>query len=428
MKQRKYKFGLQKRLVIFTTLLALITYSTSAIFIYFVYPYVTDYISQQPFVILTLSLGIIWSGILAYAAASMITKPLQRMEQAVVRAGEGDIGTDVEVTDVDDEINSLGRAFNVMIGNLREMIHHIDENFNKTNENVIAISQKSKQAAEKSENASHTMSEISSGAESSAAAIQATAESVEDISGIALDVQEKAKASEQVSIAMVDELMASKQIVQSLVDGIERLALENRTSLKTVRKLEEHAKEVEQIIKLVGDIANQTNLLALNASIEAARAGEHGKGFAVVAEEVRKLADESATAVQGISGLIQNIQAEVENVVVQMSDQAETANTEALKGTQTNEAIEEITATIHQVASSVQSISELVDNQMASVQKTSIQSQEVAAIAQETSAGAEEVARKSIEQAKDMEEIDDLSEQLKIQASILKDTITRFHI
>ncbi|WP_066143975.1 methyl-accepting chemotaxis protein [Lederbergia lenta] len=428
MKKRKYKFGLQKKLVIFTIMLALITYSTSALFLYIVYPYVTNYISQQAFTILTLLMGIIWSGILAYAAASMIIRPLQRLEQAVVQAGEGDIETDVDVKEVDDEINSLGRAFNVMLGNLREMIHHIDDNFNKTNENVIAISQKSKQAAEESENASHTMGEISSGAESSAAAIQSTAESVEDISGLALEVQEKAKESEKMSTAMVDELLDSKQIVQSLVDGIERLAAENHTSLKSVRKLEGHAKEVEQIIKLVGDIANQTNLLALNASIEAARAGEHGQGFAVVAEEVRKLADESATAVQGISGLIQNIQLEVGNVVVQMSNQAQSANEEALKGTKTNGVIEEMTTTIHQVASSVQSISGLVDKQMESVQKTSIQSQEVAAIAEETSAGAEEVARKSIEQASDMEEIDALAEQLKHQASILKDTITRFHI
>ena len=97
------------------------------------------------------------------------------------------------------------------------------------------------------------------------------------------------------------ELFQSKEVVNSLVFGIKQLAEENQQSLKTVKRLEENAKKVEQIIELVGDIAAQTNLLALNASIEAARAGEHGKGFAVVAEEVRLLADESAKAVQGIS-------------------------------------------------------------------------------------------------------------------------------
>ncbi|MDP4164665.1 MAG: methyl-accepting chemotaxis protein, partial [Bacillota bacterium] len=335
--KKKYKFGLRKKMVFFTTILAIITYTTSALFIYVVYPYVQNYIHQSLFTVCTLVLGIVWSGILAFFAAGMIVKPLKKLEKIALKAANGDISEDVELQKADDEIKSLGMAFNHMLASLREMVLKIDDNFHETNEKVIAISERSANAARQAESISGTIREISIGADNSASSIQTTVESVEDVIHIAEEVQQKASSAETVSKEMITELQVSKEAIASLVSGIELLAHDNRESLTTVKHLEENATKVEQIIQLVGDIAAQTNLLALNASIEAARAGDHGKGFAVVAEEVRKLADESAKAVQGISELIKNIQSEVQNVVKQITAQVETANAEAIKGTKTNE-------------------------------------------------------------------------------------------
>ncbi|PLR96617.1 methyl-accepting chemotaxis protein [Bacillus sp. T33-2] len=428
--KKSYRFGLRKKLVLFTTALALITYTTSAFCIYFVYPFIEETVKMDEglFMIITLILGIIWSGILAFFAAGLIIKPLQKLEGAAIKAAHGEISEDTELSKSDDEIRSLGIAFNDMLANLREMVHQIDVNFNETNKTVVSISEQSAAASEQANVISSTIREISAGADNSAASIQTTAESVDEVIQIAEEVQEKARTSETISIEMVKDLQDSKEAIHSLISGIGRLATDNRESLHTVRTLEANAVEVEQIIALVGDIAAQTNLLALNASIEAARAGEHGKGFAVVAEEVRKLADESAKAVQGISSLIQNIQTGVRNVVSQIEKQVETANEEAIKGEKTNKVIEEMTKTINEMADVIHTISSIVDRQMESIQHTSTQSQEVAAIAEETSAGAAHVASAAEQQTSVIENVEHLAVELRTHAEKLKGTITRFKI
>lgn len=426
--KKTYKFGLRKKLVLFTTILAIITYTTSALFIDVVFPLIKDFfgMSSTSFEIVTYLLGVIWSGILAFLAAGFLIKPLQKLERVTLKAAHGDICEDVELSKSDDEIRSLGIAFNHMLFNLRDMVHTIDENFKQTNEKVIAISKESKMAAERAEMIDRTIQEISIGAENSAAATQNTASSIDEVTHLAEEVQTTARQSQKISNEMVEELTESKKVIFSLVSGIQTLAEDNKESLLTVKKLEENASQVEQIIQFVGDIAAQTNLLALNASIEAARAGEHGKGFAVVAEEVRKLADESAKAVQGISGLIQNIQGEVRNVVSRITNQVDAALVQAEKGTATNKAIEEMTKTVVQMASAVEKIATLVDRQMTGIQHTATESQEVAAIAEETSAGSTEVATAINQQTDVIENVERLAQELNDQAMKLKETITRF--
>ena len=424
--KRKYRFSIRLKLVVFTTVLAIITYSTSAFFIYVLYDLFFTSMNKSVFTIITLLLGIIWSGILAYIASGVITKPLHRLEQAAMKAASGRINEDVPLSKSDDEIRSLGLAFNEMLRSLRTIVQNIEENFSRTNEKVVEITNASLVASERSKDIAHTIEEISKGANDSAVSMQTAAESVDDVLRIADQVQQKANQSEQLAKEMVTTLHKSREVIGSLVGGIEQLARDNQTSLVAVQRLEQHAKEVENIISLVGDIAGQTNLLALNASIEAARAGEHGKGFAVVAEEVRKLADESAKAVQGISELIQNIQKEVAHVVAQIHEQVKAANEEAAKGADTNNAIAEMTQSIHEVVRSVHEIAELAKEQMNHIEKAAIQSQEVAAIAEETSAGAMEVTAATQEQTSVIQHVNELAGELAEQAKKLKETIDQF--
>lgn len=158
------------------------------------------------------------------------------------------------------------------------------------------FSQKIHHAGSSLESASSQLSSASqilaSGASDSAASLEETVASLEELSSmVKLNSENALKASD-----------LSNQSVQQSEQGSE--AIKKLTS--SMGAIQESSKKMEEIIKVIDDIAFQTNLLALNASVEAARAGEMGKGFAVVAEAVRSLAARSAESAKDISKMIQD--------------------------------------------------------------------------------------------------------------------------
>nr|WP_106783518.1 methyl-accepting chemotaxis protein [Lysinibacillus timonensis] len=423
-------FSLRKKLVLFVSLLALITYSISFIFIRYLHPMFFSHIEflSNPLVfeIITYVLGITWSGILAAILSVVITKPLQRLEATATRVAEGKIGQDVEMPKTNDEIQSVAEAFQLMLVNLRQMVDSIDGNFQKTNSAIINLSEQTSAASRQAESIATTVGQISMGAESSAEAVQETAEAIEDVRRLASEVNSRALNSATQSKQIINELETTTDSIQGLVNSIRQIVTGNEEALENIHQLEKNAGQIEHIIGLVGDIAAQTNLLALNASIEAARAGEHGKGFAVVAEEVRSLADESAKAVQGITSLIKTMQENVNVVVKQMNEQVTFAVKESAKVSETTTLVEGMSNSVHDMANAVVEISQLIEKQMKNIETTAHQSQEVAAIAEETSAGAEEVRSATEEQAFAIEQAEHLSRDLKAHSEQLYKVIQQF--
>src|SRR5579871_978526 len=75
--------------------------------------------------------------------------------------------------------------------------------------------------------------------------------------------------------------------------------------------LNEKTGNINTVVTTITKVADQTNLLSLNAAIEAEKAGEYGRGFAVVATEIRRLADQTATATYDIEQMVKEMQSAV---------------------------------------------------------------------------------------------------------------------
>ncbi len=422
------KFGLRKKLVLFVTILAIVTYTMSGIFINIIQPQFFPNFDKFWFGLLTYAAGVFWSGILALIFSTILTKHLQNLEKAAIKVAAGEIGTDIELPRSSDEIRSVAEAFQQMVLNLRAIVGQIETNFEKTAATVDNLSGETGVAARQADAVATTIIEISTGAEASAIAIQETAEAIEDVRLLAVEVSNRAEDSSVRSKEMLEELVRTTDVFRMLVEGIRNMSTQSELSLGTIRQLDHNAQKIGEIVQLVGNIAAQTNLLALNASIEAARAGEHGKGFAVVAEEVRVLADESARAVQGISSLVATIQTDVTKVVKDMEQQVKTAAIEANRATETSGNVEAMASKVTGMADSVVEITKFVELQLTNIETTARQSQEVAAIAEETSAGAQEVGAATEEQVRSIEQVDAMAIELKKQSEELYNVISQFDL
>ena len=91
--------------------------------------------------------------------------------------------------------------------------------------------------------------------------------------------------------------------------------------------LNDKASNIAGVVKTINKVADQTNLLSVNAAIEAEKAGEYGVGFLVVAREIRRLADQTASATLDIEQMVQQMHSAVSAGVMEMDKFSEQVRT-----------------------------------------------------------------------------------------------------
>jgi methyl-accepting chemotaxis protein len=175
-----------------------------------------------------------------------------------------------------------------------------------------------------------------------------------------------------------------------------------RDAIAAMGQIEASSGEISSIIGRIDEIAFQTNLLALNAGVEAARAGEAGRGFAVVAQEVRELAQRSATAAKEIKSLIDASSAQVKNGVVLVN--------------RTGEALDEIVKQVQSISTNVGAIVSAAQAQAASLKEINQTVRAIDEGTQQNAAMVEESTAASHSLAKEAEALFSLLARYKIDA------------
>jgi len=241
--------------------------------------------------------------------------------------------------------------------------------------------------------------EISSGAgdlskrtEQQAASLEETAAALEEITA---NVSNSSKRTEETR-AVATEANRSAAMSAEVVSHAE----------EAMGRIETSSQQISNIIGVIDEIAFQTNLLALNAGVEAARAGEAGKGFAVVAQEVRELAQRSASAAKEIKGLIQNSSKEVEGGVKLVRD--------------TGQALKTIGSFIAQINQHMDAIATSAKEQSVGLSEVNVAVNQMDQTTQQNAAMVEQSTAASASLAQEAQKLRELVRQFKLDDAVSK--------
>jgi methyl-accepting chemotaxis protein len=248
--------------------------------------------------------------------AKVLVAPLNILVARIndISQGDGDLTVKLTLADRKDEIGDVGKAFNVFVGKIRNIISEIDLHAGQlassseelsavtAETNNIVVLQKSK-----TDVTTQAMSEFSG--------------SIGEIADNSIHTSTLTDQANDESVKGANLSVAAQHAINGLVDSVDKAANE-------LHVLNSQVEDITGILSVIDSIADQTNLLALNAAIEAARAGESGRGFSVVADEVRTLAAKTQESTIEIQQKIDDLKGSSVKSVTAMSDAAH----EATKG------------------------------------------------------------------------------------------------
>jgi len=342
-----------------------------------------------------------------------IIQPVEKIVIFTNNMSNGDLTQKIDI-DRKDEIGILITALNNMVKNLSDMIVKISngiKTLTNSSDELKLISDElctgADSSSEKSNNVSVAVKQMSDNLTGISKSSQSVSENISSV----------ASATEEIS-SSINQVSKNSEKARNITDGAVN---QIKQSSIRINELGDVAREIGAITETINDISEQTNLLALNATIEAARAGEAGKGFAVVANEIKELANQTATATDRIQNQIGGIQKSTKVSVDEINQISNVIS-------EINDIVNEIASTIEEQSIATNNIAGNIANASQEIFDVSKNVSETASFSKDVSQNIDDVNSSTKECSSSSLRLSDSSNDLSNLADELKQMIDFFKI
>lgn len=354
-------------------------------------------------------------------ATKNIYRPIKRLVKDFEELSlSKDLTRHIEIK-TDDELELLANSINDFI----DSINHVIVQVKNSGQNVATSASSLNLSINQSQ---YALEEVNNAIENVTVGASEQAKDMSDISFGIQKISTDMDNNKNKIIEIDNATGKTRKLIDNGLEAISNQSIKTDANLKAFQKvivvvdnLVSKIEEIESILSTITNISKQTNLLALNAAIEAARAGEHGRGFSIVADEVRSLAEESASSTEQISKILYDINADAKKVVHQIADANSTIKDQKNAVDSTSITFKEITTEVENIITAIISIGISFKEIGEQTNYLSNKTQDVSAISEEVSASSEE-------QNATMQEISATTEHLSILSTSLEQLIATFKI
>jgi methyl-accepting chemotaxis protein len=289
---------------------------------------------------------------------------------------EGDLTVQAEVTS--DVTGAVADSFNLMIGQLRQIIGQVQAASRQISTAVAEL-------RDVTEN-------LASGSDDQAAQAVEASVAIEEMAASIHYVSENASSSAAVAEQARVNAEHGTRAVTRTIEGMKAVRDQVQETAKRIKRLGESSQEIGEIVELIGDIGDRTSILALNASIQAAMAGEAGRGFAIVADEVERLADRATEATKRAGMLVKATQGETAEVMTAMEDTTREVINRSNIANEAGVALGEIQGVSNRLAELLQAISDAAQQQARGSEQVAKSMNEMSAVTRNTASGTKQTA------------------------------------